>query len=513
MSEIPHTTQGVNDIVAPGAPAHDGVDEPWWHYTKLSDYYGVAEQRQAREGYLDKPRHSINRDSELEGGVYEGAYGGEAIVADWGESLQESYDEIKAELGDAPTSEQVLAVAYRHVKERMKYDQEAVDRIFTEKARGVNHQKVALEVYIDEGVGVCRHQALFVGLLLEHLIKDGLLSGKVNVDRNMNRRANEEDKYDGHSWVRYTDSNGKVYIVDVAQHQNDTLQNLRQRRERGERIWNYARPEDLAQDVSNAVLREEKAQLGGEAQSPSRVGLRKGDTFKLSVAKVELTPGEVSEIAAIHLGDSELQVIDTRSAAPMYLPDGRQFLKFEGKLIPYREGVSFLIANKKTASVMNLRAGESFVIGRGKDEYGKEAAKRLGLSDDMAISREHARLTVNDAGNLVIEDMSANGTIVEVLQEQIDESGNASSEQLAASIEFALDNILNLDKSRTPDGRGKGLQGWIEGVVRDGQASDDDPSIQRLRVIASILQSSSLLRGVPGEVIEARKILLQIAKR
>jgi hypothetical protein len=71
----------------------------------------------------------------------------------------------------------------------MKYDQEAVDRIFTEKARGVNHQKVALEVYIDEGVGVCRHQALFVGLLLEHLIKDGLLSGKVNVDRNMNRRV------------------------------------------------------------------------------------------------------------------------------------------------------------------------------------------------------------------------------------------------------------------------------------------------------------------------------------
>lgn len=90
-----------------------------------------------------------------------------------------------------------------------------------------------MDSYIIAGGGVCRHQALLGAYLLEKLIRDGKIGGKVSIDRNSVQNA-------GHAWIRYTNSKGKVFIIDQAQKYigllNDTDKNGR---------WFYERPEDF----------------------------------------------------------------------------------------------------------------------------------------------------------------------------------------------------------------------------------------------------------------------------
>lgn len=116
-------------------------------------------------------------------------------------------------------------------------------------------------------MGVCRHQALFAGVLLEKLADSGILSGVVSVERNMNKRDTNDDKYDGHSWVRYTNSSGRVFILDVAQQQIAALSDLMAARRRNEQVWDYARPEDYTKlhGEQTAAVIEQASQWGREA--------------------------------------------------------------------------------------------------------------------------------------------------------------------------------------------------------------------------------------------------------
>ena len=388
------------------------MNEPWWGHTKRATESGVVGDRMNGEVRYRKSRPTIGRDARLEGGVFEGSYlrESESIVVDWGGSLQEAYDKIEVGLEKKTTDSDVLDHVFKYVESHMKYDEEAVNSIFTEKAGGVDHQKVDLEVYIDEAVGICRHQALFVGALLEHFIDNSILTGAVSVDRNSIKQKGS-DKYDSHAWVRYTDVEGQVYILDVAQHKMDTLKSLRQKREEGETMWNYARPEDLRSQLGRSALPEEKI---GRAEN--KVELRKGGKDRVELLGVNhgnLPPGEVSKIATIFLGDSKLQIFDIREATPRRLPDGRQVLDLQEKIVFYPEDTVFMVVGKKTEQAMQIREGDSVMIGRGKTEDQKTAAGHLGLSGDMQISREHLLLEVNDAGNLVIRDVSTNGTTVE----------------------------------------------------------------------------------------------------
>lgn len=119
----------------------------------------------------------------------------------------------------------------------------------------MDHRKVDLNIYIKRGVGVCRHQALFAGTLLEKFVDDGILSGHVSVERNRIRRADDSDVYDGHSWVRYTNSAGKVYILDVAQQRLAPLGKLMGLRSVDGSVWDYARPEDRRGSLGRTGLR------------------------------------------------------------------------------------------------------------------------------------------------------------------------------------------------------------------------------------------------------------------
>ena len=220
-----------------------------WGYTMNADE--VARMRREAEKQAGvAERHSISRDTRINGGVYEGRYGGEAIVVD-SDKYHEGYDAALATILNKVTlpdgridKGEVLMAVFNTVSETMRYDQAAVDEIFQTVAKGQDGKKVALERYVLDGVGVCRHQALFAAQLLEGLKDMGYISGTTSIDRNLIRTAG--DKADGHAWVRYTNSAGEVYILDVAQGRAGSLDDFMKERELKGKIWDYARPEDHA---------------------------------------------------------------------------------------------------------------------------------------------------------------------------------------------------------------------------------------------------------------------------
>ncbi len=233
-----------------------------WSYTlKAEEAVALRQQQERLAGRKERP--TISRDSDISGGVYEGAYGGEAIVVDADKypAINESLEEVMRRITTAEgkvDKNQALGAVFELVSERMKYDMAAVDTIFRTAGHGRDGAKIALDTYINSGVGVCRHQALYTGALLEGLQKRGVLSGRASVERN-EMKLDDRDRFDGHSWVRYTNSAGNVYILDVAQQKIDTLDNLMQARRGGGDVWDYGRKED--HDRVRAKVALEAAQI------------------------------------------------------------------------------------------------------------------------------------------------------------------------------------------------------------------------------------------------------------
>ena len=126
----------------------------------------------------------------------------------------------------------LLNAVFDSVKEAMPTQKNAeveklVDRVMAQK-----DVKVNLGVFLKEGVGVCRHDALACAFLLDQFKADGYISGKVSVDRNYVKGGS-------HAWCRYTNSVGEVYILDVAQNYFGTLKDAT-----GLNRWIYSRPDD-----------------------------------------------------------------------------------------------------------------------------------------------------------------------------------------------------------------------------------------------------------------------------
>ncbi|HSW92504.1 MAG TPA: hypothetical protein VLH14_01330 [Patescibacteria group bacterium] len=235
-----------------------------WDYSQLAvDVAGARRHAERQRGRLE--RHTINRDTPIIGGVYEGSYGGEAIVVDYERNPQyidAAVDKVlEASRGSNGRIRKghVLGAVYDRVAADMRYDSAAVDKLFEERLGGVDHRKVSLNAYIvgDErgGFGECRHQALYAGAISEQLVNLGVMNGQVSVERNMVKRP-DDDKYDGHSWARYTSSSGEVCIIDVAQHQFGTLEEMmRKNRQSPNRTWDYARPEDKKRAAGRHAVR------------------------------------------------------------------------------------------------------------------------------------------------------------------------------------------------------------------------------------------------------------------
>jgi|GEM_PF-491306 len=195
-------------------------------------------------------RFVIGSDTPINGGVYVGLPNGnrEAIVVDdekYPRELDYVYNAIMQRIyrwSRVPRESQldgvvdkVLSPVFYTVLETMPYSQDIVDQIVSRYAKDT---KIVLNQFIYERGGVCRHQALLAGYILERMQKNGELmeSDEISVDRNgvMGRSG------PGHVWVRYKSADGTVYIIDPAQHFIGTLEEAEARPE----AWPYARPGD-----------------------------------------------------------------------------------------------------------------------------------------------------------------------------------------------------------------------------------------------------------------------------
>ncbi len=166
------------------------------------------------EEELYQGRFIIHRDSPVDGGVCIGQCQREAIVVDSSKSplIRKLYDGAKsrATQDGVIMKNTLLRAVYDTVAEAMPtQDYRAVKEII--RRCGVERDgKISLDVFLEEGVGVCRHDALACAIVLELFKREGITHGKASVDRNCSFLG-------GHTWCRYVNSVGEVFILDVAQ--------------------------------------------------------------------------------------------------------------------------------------------------------------------------------------------------------------------------------------------------------------------------------------------------------
>lgn len=192
----------------------------------------------AAYGYF-KGRLIIGRDTPINGGIYGGAGSREAIVVDDktdGGVLVNSYVHLYNQIANGHNAQKsevpiFILKAFELVRSMMPYDKDKIQQLIS--GRGADAE-MHLSYFIQNRVGICRHQALFVAYLLEKLIQEKKLNGKVSVDRNSSALMG------AHAWARFTTPDKKVFIIDPAQGYVGTLANA------PESAWFYqyiSRPE------------------------------------------------------------------------------------------------------------------------------------------------------------------------------------------------------------------------------------------------------------------------------
>ena len=201
--------------------------------------------------YLGRP--IIGRDSRIDGGVYIGRKPREAIVVDMAAPglLDNVYQDWLKELQRAAPlwpwqhvtlgkKRAVQRLMHRHIANLCRdlvhrvlpFDRQVVAKVALEHTLGPD-DKVRLDVYLRRRGGVCRHQVCLLGAVLERLTDEGWAEGKVSIDRKF------VPKQYSHAWVRWTDSDGKVWILDAAQDVWGPLDAFEP-----ERRWFYAREDE-----------------------------------------------------------------------------------------------------------------------------------------------------------------------------------------------------------------------------------------------------------------------------
>ncbi len=187
---------------------------------------------EAPHGYF-KGRPIIGRDTGINGGVYIGSGKREALVVDDTKypGLQMAYDTLLQRF--AGGDKNVLQAAYEVTKKYLPTSEAAVDMVNKKLGIGRNDEKISLDAYFGKG-GVCRHQALLAGYLLEKLVSEGRLKGHVSIDRNTIPGLG------GHAFVRFEAGRRKndVYIVDPTQNYVGSLADV------PHNAWSYARKTD-----------------------------------------------------------------------------------------------------------------------------------------------------------------------------------------------------------------------------------------------------------------------------
>lgn len=231
----------IREAEAPtNSPSDHGDDLANWERTRRAEERLPSIQRE--DGRF-KGREIIHRDSRIDGGVCLGAHGREAIVVDWrhhaspgtAKSLASLYDEALRRATDDRGFRRNLALqaVYDTVNEHfLDRSPSGVDRVNAFVGARPD-DKVHIDCYISARAGVCRHMALVCAAMLERMVDEGLLRGKVSNDRNSIAGVG------AHAWCRYTSSSGDVVILDPMQGYFGKLEEAP--RSGG---WKYARPNE-----------------------------------------------------------------------------------------------------------------------------------------------------------------------------------------------------------------------------------------------------------------------------
>ncbi len=202
-------------------------------------------QVQHGETYLG--RQIIRRDMDVRGGVFYGKFreSSEAIVVDTDEYPDIYWDYFKDACDRARDDESgevirsnVLGAVFDTVQANMRYSTKGVSNIRRAFGREDGHE-IDLGVFMEVGVGVCRHQALACAALLEDFKEAGYLRGQVSLERSHRWDPDNDKDRGGHAWVRYTTYNGNPYILDVAQNYFGSVEDSTE-----EARWNYLRHEE-----------------------------------------------------------------------------------------------------------------------------------------------------------------------------------------------------------------------------------------------------------------------------
>lgn len=188
-------------------------------------------------------RRVIVRDSPIDGGIFLGAKPREAVIVEFERSrhIKALYGTIVGKISKGKHSDDhILNLVMDEVIKALPLDKgknsEAIVETYLKRHKLWSDGEVSLDVFVQKGIGVCRHYALLIAVLLERLVRDGLLNGSVSVDRN-------ETETEGHAWCRFISERGKdrdiVKVLDGARDIYETAP-----RAQAQRDWPYCRPGD-----------------------------------------------------------------------------------------------------------------------------------------------------------------------------------------------------------------------------------------------------------------------------
>jgi hypothetical protein len=173
----------------------------------------------------------IGQGTDVLNGFYSGINGDETIIIDYDRRsayydvfadsvMQTAIEREKTDYGN------VLTYVCDLVGNTIHYSEEGL--LHVNAFYGIDERaSTSLSTYIDEGVGVSRHQALLTATIIEILRRRGVVTGVASVERNKYWKENGENG--GHVWAQYTDSDGSVLILDVAKNFIGTLDESQER--------------------------------------------------------------------------------------------------------------------------------------------------------------------------------------------------------------------------------------------------------------------------------------------
>lgn len=219
---------------------------------------------EVREGIFDG-RRIITRDAPINGGIYLGSNPREGIIVDdekYPKELREAYRELtdwffsarfRADIknGGIEVHQKVLEIAksklggnthFRELERRISEEvTKAKDDEWVKNGIVINGDvKMPLNEFMRKQIGVCRHRALLAGYLLETMVSQGNLFGKVSIDRNTIPSRG------GHAWVRFDDGDN-IIIIDPSLGYVGRIEDAPIDR------WDYRRPEDPSENFGTVT--------------------------------------------------------------------------------------------------------------------------------------------------------------------------------------------------------------------------------------------------------------------